>query len=101
MGDDIDNGTILYLRLRPLQRASIVIGRYVACSLSATVLLAPAVALGAYFDEFQGRGCYYTDCTHTHEPDCGVKAAVEAGEISRARYASYLRIVESLEEGRK
>jgi ribosome biogenesis GTPase len=57
------------------------------------------VELGAYFAEFQGRGCHYTDCTHSHEPDCGVKVAVEAGEISRARYASYLRIVESLEEG--
>ena len=45
VGDDVENGTILYFRLRPLPRASIVVGRYLACVLSATVLLAPAVTL--------------------------------------------------------
>ncbi len=37
--------------------------------------------------------CRYPDCTHTHEPDCAVKAAVEAGVISPSRYQSYLSIL--------
>jgi ribosome biogenesis GTPase / thiamine phosphate phosphatase len=36
--------------------------------------------------------CRYSNCTHTHEPDCAVKEAVETGEISQRRYDSYLRI---------
>lgn len=55
VGDDIDNGTILYLRLRPLSRSSIVVGRYLACVLSATVLLAPAV-VAHYLIQIAPRG---------------------------------------------
>lgn len=32
------------------------------------------------------------DCTHTHEPGCAKKEAVEAGDIAPRRYRSYLRI---------
>ncbi len=31
------------------------------------------------------RGCRFNDCTHTHEPGCMVRAAVEAGEIDELR----------------
>ena len=41
-------------------------------------------------------GCAFSDCTHSHEPDCAVKQAVAAGSISAARYAGYRRIMESL-----
>ncbi|MBE0637896.1 MAG: ribosome small subunit-dependent GTPase A [Bacteroidales bacterium] len=37
-------------------------------------------------------GCHYKNCTHIHEPKCAVKVAVEAGEIARSRYESYLKI---------
>lgn len=37
-------------------------------------------------------GCRYHNCTHTHEPDCAVKKALQAGKISRSRYDNYLRI---------
>src|SRR5262249_1675520 len=30
--------------------------------------------------------CYFSSCTHTHEPDCAVRAAVAAGQISEERY---------------
>ncbi len=47
------------------------------------------------FDDFAG-SCKYSNCTHTHEPNCAVKEAVEQGVISAQRYMSYRRIFESL-----
>ncbi|MAT16543.1 MAG: ribosome small subunit-dependent GTPase A [Planctomyces sp.] len=38
--------------------------------------------------------CKFPDCSHTHEADCGVKAAVENREISMMRYESYLRLID-------
>jgi ribosome biogenesis GTPase len=38
--------------------------------------------------------CRVSSCTHTHEPDCAVKAAVEAGDIREVRYDSYCRMLE-------
>ena len=37
--------------------------------------------------------CKFTACTHSHEPGCGVKAAVEAKKIAASRYNSYLRML--------
>ena len=39
--------------------------------------------------------CKFSNCKHLKEPGCAVRAAVESGEISEARYASYLRILNS------
>jgi ribosome biogenesis GTPase len=51
------------------------------------------------FAEFAVAGrCRFADCSHRDEPDCAVRAAAAAGRISRARYASYLRILQSLEQ---
>lgn len=36
--------------------------------------------------------CGFSDCTHTHEPECAVLAAVEAGQISSARHQSYQKL---------
>ncbi|MBP5336990.1 MAG: ribosome small subunit-dependent GTPase A [Bacteroidales bacterium] len=38
--------------------------------------------------------CRFVPCTHTHEPDCAVKAAVDAGRVSAERYNSYLGMLE-------
>ncbi len=38
--------------------------------------------------------CRFDDCTHRAEPDCAVRAAVEAGRIGKSRYDSYLRLYE-------
>jgi len=38
-------------------------------------------------------GCQFNNCTHTHEPRCAVKQALENGTISKIRYQSYLSIL--------
>jgi len=38
--------------------------------------------------------CQFSDCTHTHEPNCAVLAAVKDGRVSAERYDSYLRLRE-------
>jgi len=50
--------------------------------------------LDAYFPEMRDlvADCAFSDCTHLHEPDCAIIAAVEAGAIAPERYDSYLRI---------
>jgi ribosome biogenesis GTPase len=47
--------------------------------------------------DLQG-ACRFADCSHTHEPSCAVKAAVEAGRLSAARYKSFRAIYEDLTE---
>jgi ribosome biogenesis GTPase / thiamine phosphate phosphatase len=42
--------------------------------------------------------CQFSDCSHTNEPGCAVRAAAEAGEISPDRYDSYLRLRDELED---
>lgn len=46
------------------------------------------------FRPFLGE-CYFAGCTHTHEPDCAVRAALAEGKISAERYDSYLRLREN------
>jgi ribosome biogenesis GTPase / thiamine phosphate phosphatase len=61
-----------------------------------------ATELAGLFPEFQplaGR-CGFEDCVHETEPDCAVTAAVARGEITGQRYEGYLRILDSLREGR-
>jgi len=41
--------------------------------------------------------CRFRDCTHTHEPQCAVRAALDDGRLPRMRYDSYLRVRASLE----
>jgi ribosome biogenesis GTPase len=43
--------------------------------------------------------CRFGDCTHRVEPECAVRDALARGEISAARYDSYLRLREELEGG--
>lgn len=52
--------------------------------------------IALYFPEMleASRECRFTPCTHTHEPGCAVKAAVEAGTISAERYWSYMGMLE-------
>ncbi len=56
--------------------------------------------IALYFPEMHkaSEGCRFAPCTHTHEPGCAVKEAVENGEISYERYSSYLGMLD--EEGK-
>ena len=56
--------------------------------------------IALYFPEMlkAAQNCRFTPCTHTHEPGCAVKEAVENGEISLERYSSYLGMLD--EEGK-
>ena len=45
------------------------------------------------FKNFAGACKFLNVCSHSHEPSCGVKAAVERGEILRERYESYLTLL--------
>jgi len=42
--------------------------------------------------------CKFAACTHTHEPGCSVKLAVDKNKISFERYQSYLNIYDTLDE---
>ena len=52
--------------------------------------------ISRYFPEMLkiSENCRFTPCTHTHEPGCAVKEAVEDGRISPERYSSYLGMIE-------
>ena len=45
--------------------------------------------------------CKFSTCTHLHEPGCAIKAAVDAGQLSRARYESYRDLYKESVEGQK
>ncbi len=52
--------------------------------------------VGHFFPEIfrESADCRYGNCTHTHEPGCAVRRAVDDHRISASRYASYLSILE-------
>jgi ribosome biogenesis GTPase len=41
-------------------------------------------------------GCKFSDCKHQNDPGCLITAAVDEGKIDRARYQSYLKIIDTL-----
>ena len=51
-----------------------------------------------YYPEFElyADQCRFSGCSHIHEPDCAVKAAVQSGHIAAFRYENYLAIADSL-----
>lgn len=59
--------------------------------------------IGKYFPEMleASQDCRFTPCTHTHEPHCAVKEAVDEGRISAERYNSYLGMLEENNKYRK
>lgn len=58
--------------------------------------------IGHYFKEIfkTSAQCRFNNCTHTHEPGCAVREAVERHDISESRYASYLSMLGDKDEDR-
>jgi ribosome biogenesis GTPase len=50
--------------------------------------------LDGYFPELRDlvTECQFNNCTHSHEPGCAVRAAVESGRVHPERYRSYINI---------
>jgi ribosome biogenesis GTPase len=59
--------------------------------------------LARYYPEMMSRvpHCRFPDCTHTHEPGCAVRKAVDNGDIAPSRYLSYLKTLEEDDKYRK
>ncbi|WP_054694638.1 ribosome small subunit-dependent GTPase A [Syntrophomonas palmitatica] len=76
-------------------------GGLIADSPGFTILDLPGVEsreLSDYYPDFQDHrtGCRFMDCLHHRENDCGVKRAVEAGQIADFRYQNYLVLLEEV-----
>ena len=56
--------------------------------------------LSQYFPEMRVliNDCQFNNCMHINEPGCAVKKAVNAGTVSVERYASYLTILDTMED---
>ncbi|MEY8019547.1 ribosome small subunit-dependent GTPase A [Muriicola sp. SD30] len=56
--------------------------------------------IGDYFPEFFAlkQDCKFNNCLHIDEPQCAVKKALEADEVSWSRYKSYLQMVSGEED---
>ena len=59
--------------------------------------------LSGYYPEFADyeKYCRFGGCAHIHEPACGVRDAVEQGNISRLRYDNYCHLYEELKNKKK
>ena len=47
------------------------------------------------------QGCKFRTCTHTHEPACAVKLALESGLVAQSRYDNYLQFLSEIEQTRE
>ena len=59
--------------------------------------------LQGFYPEFTPyeKYCKFTGCSHISEPICGVKDALERGDISRVRYENYKVLYEEIKNRRK
>ena len=51
------------------------------------------------FENFSGECKFLNGCTHSHEPNCGVKSAVENKKLLRERYENYLTLLQEIKGG--
>lgn len=66
-----------------------------------TFNMEPEEICGYFKEIFRfSKDCRFSNCTHTHEPGCAVRQAVEDHYIAQSRYASYLSMLDDKEEGK-
>lgn len=60
----------------------------------------PPHELRLHFPEWKlaSEPCRFHSCTHREEPDCQIRALVEAGQLAESRYRSYQQVLQELEE---
>lgn len=58
--------------------------------------------IGSYFKEIFrfSKDCRFSNCSHTHEPGCAVRQAVEDHYIAESRYRSYLSMMQDKDENK-
>lgn len=63
----------------------------------------PPGVIDQCFPELRARAgeCRFADCRHLAEPECVVRTAVDQGEISAERYASYVKLREEAVEAER
>lgn len=51
-------------------------------------------SIGTAFDDINyfASMCKFTDCSHTIEPDCAVRNAIESGQLDEARFQNYTKL---------
>lgn len=56
--------------------------------------------VSGYFKDITAyaEGCQFNNCLHQNEPNCAVKAAVEADKIAPTRYENYLNIIQNIKD---
>ena len=61
----------------------------------------PGEICGYFKEIFKfSKDCRFSTCTHTHEPGCAVRKAVEEHYIAESRYASYLSMLDDKDENK-
>lgn len=58
-----------------------------------------SAGIDSLFDEITvlAEGCKYADCTHIHEPDCAVLAALKSGRLDEGKYNNYTNLKKEAE----
>ena len=103
ISEKIDRGkhTTRHSQLIPIQDNSYIMDTPGFSSLS--VEFYEKEELWELFPEFREHEpyCKFTGCSHVSEPNCGVKAALAAGEISQERYDNYVSFYKELKDKKK
>ena len=73
------------------------------CGFSLCAADVDAASLRLYLDDFMkyAPSCRFSSCTHTAEPDCAVKQAVQIGDICKERYERYVEEYNELLQAEK
>ena len=89
--DDRGRHTTTYRELIPVPGGGLVID---TPGLRELQLWAEGEGLERTFADIESlaAGCAFRDCSHQREPRCAVRAAVDAGELDGARFASFSKL---------